>query len=114
MSINDFTPLVVSVVGGFAGLGALIKVYFDARAGRPDTIKKYIEIATLQADQIGDLLVRVATLEQRSNESESYIIILLDGIKLLIKQLEEAHITPRWSPPTRKRRTEDKRKENDG
>lgn len=96
--------IVVGIFGGLAGLAALIKVFYDARATKPDIVRRYIDITNAQAGQIADLLKRVTLLENEGCEKDDYIILLLDGIKRLLAQLKKKGIEPDWVPPEKGRK----------
>ena len=59
---NILIPLVVSIMGGLAGLAALIKVYIDARQ-RPDIAEAYEKMATRQAEKLITMQTRIEDLD---------------------------------------------------
>jgi len=110
--MSDLTPLIGSIIGGLAGLAALIKVFLDARAAKrkevqeakslqPSLAEAYERMATKQADQIQDLRGRVTKLEEELGEANHYIDELLLGINTLIGQLCDAGIQVKYTPRKR-------------
>lgn len=96
----------MSVIGGLAGLAALIKVFIDARNARPNIAEAYERMATKQAEQIENLRGRVARLEEELRETDIYVDELLSGITTLVGQLCEANVKPRYTPRSRKVETQ--------
>jgi small-conductance mechanosensitive channel len=111
--MSELTPLVMSVIGGLAGLAALLKVFVDARkdkrkelqdarALQPSLAEAYERMATKQAEQIENLRGRVARLEEELREQDVYVDGLLEGISMLVGQLCEANIKPKYAPRSRR------------
>ena len=90
--------LVGSILGGLAGVAALVKVFIDARNARPNIAEAYEKMATRQAEQIDGLRMRVSSLEEDMEKQKRYIDELLKGIKVLVGQLCMAKIEPAYTP----------------
>jgi hypothetical protein len=99
--MSDIYPLIGSIVGGLAGLAALIKVFIDARNARPNIAEAYERMATNQAKQIEDLRGRVNKLESDLNDANVYIDELLIGIDKLISKMCEAGMQIPYKPRKR-------------
>lgn len=100
---NILIPLVVSIMGGLAGLAALIKVYIDARAQRPDIAEAYEKMATRQAEKLITMQTRIEDLDCEIQELHKTIAEWEAGISLLINQLIVNGITPVWKPKERRK-----------
>jgi len=61
-------------------------------------IKESTEQMKIQDGVIIDLTARVKTLEKSDADKESKIYELTNGIRKLIKQLEDMRVTPCWKP----------------
>ena len=109
----EIVLLIGSILGGLAGVAALVKVFIDARNVRPNIAEAYEQMATRQAKQIDGLRKRVSALEEDLKEQERYIDELLRGIKVLVGQLCMARIDPDYTPSRLAKRSEQVETEQD-
>jgi len=93
--------LVSIVVAGLISALGLVPAVLQRRRDKADIAKTMQEMATqLAADCASERTARRA-LEIRLDEIEAYIDSLLEGIRLLIRQLEDNHLKPCWKPGER-------------
>ena len=93
------------VAGIVTGLG-LIPTVLQRRKDKADISQTMQEMATQLAVDCKTERTARRALEIRLDEIEAYIDSLLEGVKLLIKQLEDNRLTPCWKPGERPRAKE--------
>lgn len=104
---EDIIVALIGMIG--VGLGVLITAYFSRRKTKSEANKIEAEaneqiretvmslITPLNA-RIGQLEARVKKLESRVNRYMRRILYLMEGIRMLLVQIEDAHLTPVWQP----------------
>jgi len=96
--------IVAALVSG-AGLAPVI---FQRQRDKADWGTKLQQMATQLATDCATERTARRVLERRIDEVETYVDSLLDGIKLLIRQLEDNRLKPCWRPGERPRETAQK------
>jgi hypothetical protein len=95
--------LVAMIVSGLGVYGS----YLGRKKDRIDLADKFQQIAAKTAEDLEAERNKRRELEDRLDEIDQYIDFLLNGIKILIQQLESAKMEPCWKPgdrPTRKKK----------
>jgi hypothetical protein len=104
------TEIIVALIGLFSGIaGALLLSFFQHRKTDAEADKltadanETVRITVMGLldplnKKISDLECRVRALEGRSTRYLKRIVYLMDGIRCLIVQLEDARLSPVWKP----------------
>jgi uncharacterized protein HemX len=111
------SELIIAIIGAVGGAcGALIVGLFQRKKTKAETNKLNADAASVEADtneqirltvmslieplqnRIKDLERRVDQLESRIARYLKRIVYLMDGIRCLIEQLENAGMHPVWRP----------------
>lgn len=104
---NDIIVALVGALFGF--LGVIVGGWMQRKKNNAEAEKStadanevitstVIKLIDPLNKKIEELEARVKTLESRSARYLKRIISLMDGIRVLINQLERAKLTPEWQP----------------